>query len=276
MNSRYFYAQSIEEAVYLLKHEPNAHILGGGQTLINQVSKMEIGSPFTLIDISRIKECQTMSLLTDHNRLEIGAAVKLAEIIQYMYKNQTMQTNQLEKMLRSMGDTQIRNAASFCGTIANSDPLSDIWPVLLIAGGTGYLTSNGKNRFLHFNNWFNNTCEKSLHKTEFLVKVEVNMATDYVYDKFYFSESERVTVCTRMRGSRHSTVAVGGIDKYRPLLTNLKGDIEQQQKMLFYYLNVMVPGLPKYKSHVVVHMMTEQIKELEKGGDQYEPRAFQK
>jgi len=137
-NFDYHRANSVAEAVDLLKNHPGARLLAGGHSLLPQM-KLRVAQPPALVDIGRIAELKGISLEGD--QLVIGA----------MTTHNTVANSDLVKehcpvlayAAGLIGDQQVRNRGTIGGSLAHADPAADLPTVLMALGGM--LTAVGPN-----------------------------------------------------------------------------------------------------------------------------------
>ncbi|UTR09943.1 xanthine dehydrogenase family protein subunit M [Evansella sp. LMS18] len=115
-------ANSVEEALQLLKEsDGEGKLLAGGHSLL-PLMKFRLTNPQSLIDISRIEELKGVKLEGD--RLVVGAMTTYDELV----KDETAQQQipVLVKAVRIIGDQQVRNRGTIGGNLAHGDPAADL------------------------------------------------------------------------------------------------------------------------------------------------------
>ena len=126
MWNEYHLCEGIEEALHLLQqYDGDAKVIAGGTDLM---LKMKVGAMQVpaLIDITRIRELQKISVQDDH--ICIGAAVTFRQIINSGLIIQFVP--HLITAARAIAGRQIRNVATIAGNIVNASPSADSAPVL--------------------------------------------------------------------------------------------------------------------------------------------------
>jgi CO/xanthine dehydrogenase FAD-binding subunit len=123
---RCLFPRSKEEALRLLKDEPNAKILAGGTDLLVDIRKYAC-CPETLLDITRVKDLQW-----GYDK----ASYCLSPISTHAF---VAQSNEIRAGFEALslacgyvGSPQIRNMATIGGNIANGCPAADSIPPFLI------------------------------------------------------------------------------------------------------------------------------------------------
>ena len=124
----YLTPKTLDEALSLLsQHQDDAKILAGGHSLIPAM-KLRLAQPTMLIDIGRIKDLAYIredggqihiGAMTTHYQIESSDLLKLSCPI-------------LPECAAQIGDVQVRNKGTICGSLAHADPAAD-WPAAIIA-----------------------------------------------------------------------------------------------------------------------------------------------
>jgi aerobic carbon-monoxide dehydrogenase medium subunit len=122
-------AKSIHGASAMLREQPEAKLLAGGQSLLASI-KLGLSAPSLLIDMQGITELQTIRMDGDH--LLIGAMASHAAIASSSLVKQF--SPMLAKLAHGIADQQIRNRGTIGGAISNNDPAA-CWPAGLLAMG---------------------------------------------------------------------------------------------------------------------------------------------
>jgi len=123
----YYKADSVGEAVRLLRSHEDAKLLAGGHSLL-PLMKLRLARPAALIDIGGIDDLKGISVR--NNQVRIGALTTHWEIAS---SPEVQQHNPLlAEVASGIGDPQVRNRGTIGGNIAHADPASD-WPTVLTA-----------------------------------------------------------------------------------------------------------------------------------------------
>lgn len=140
----YLRARSVEEAAEALaKYGSRARIMAGGQSLMPLLN-IRLVEPEMVVDISSIDSLK--SIRVDGDSVEIGAAVTQAELLEWPKLKQELPLVALA--LPWVGHFQTRNRGTVCGSIAHSDPSSELPLCLATLGGEVELRSAGGTRRL--------------------------------------------------------------------------------------------------------------------------------
>lgn len=140
----YVRAGSVEQATALLaQHGARARILAGGQSLMAMLN-IRLAEPALLIDISGLGGLRDIRIEGDW--VEIGAGVTQAELL--AWPALATELPLLAMALPSVGHFQTRNRGTVCGSLAHSDPSSELPLCLALLGGEVVLRSQRGTRRL--------------------------------------------------------------------------------------------------------------------------------
>jgi 2-furoyl-CoA dehydrogenase FAD binding subunit len=133
---------SLGEALDCLKrYGEDARIIAGGLSLVPAMN-YRLVQPKVLIDIADIKELDTVRLDADH--IEVGAAATQARLL--AWPELATASPLLAKALPHVGHFQTRSRGTVCGSIAHSDPSSELPLCLATLGGSVILRSKTASR----------------------------------------------------------------------------------------------------------------------------------
>jgi xanthine dehydrogenase iron-sulfur cluster and FAD-binding subunit A len=125
----YVQPNSLNDAIALLnQYGDQAQVIAGGTHLLTML-KMEREQPDVLVDISRIRELDTIRR-HKNGELEIGSITKIRAIYNHPYIQENYPA--LVEACSSFGSTQIQNMATIGGNLCNGSPASDTVPSLFI------------------------------------------------------------------------------------------------------------------------------------------------
>jgi carbon-monoxide dehydrogenase medium subunit len=135
---RYARATDLDHALELLA-EPDAKALAGGHSLL-PVMKLRIARPELVVDISHLP----LEGIEEHDgRLRVGPLTTWAELAEL---EAPVGLEAIAECARGIGDLQVRNRGTIGGSLAHSDPASDMPAVLLALGATLTLRSPSNER----------------------------------------------------------------------------------------------------------------------------------
>ena len=175
-------AGSSEEAVALIvEHGDEAKFLAGGHSLIPMM-KLRLAVPTVLVDIAGVEDLSYIDDRGDH--IAIGA----------LTKHRSLETSDLliaecpllAHVASKVGDPQVRHRGTLGGSLAHSDPASDLPAAILALGGS--LVAEGPNgqREIGVADFFTGYFESALSDDEMLTEVRVPKApgASWSYQKF--------------------------------------------------------------------------------------------
>ena len=178
----YVRAGSAEEAVALLgEHGDEAKLLAGGHSLLPMM-KLRLAVPSVLVDIGRVSD---LSYITDGgDHVAVGAltrhrALETSDLL-------AAECPLLGHVAGEVGDPQVRHRGTIGGSLAHSDPASDLPAAVLALGGT--LVAQGPNgsREIAAGDFFTGYFESALADDEMLTEIRVPKApgAGWNYQKF--------------------------------------------------------------------------------------------
>ena len=165
-------AASAQEAIGLLgEYGDEAKLMAGGHSLLPMM-KLRLAVPTVVIDIGRVDDLSYINDGGDH--LAIGA----------LTKHRTLETSELVQaqcpilahVASKVGDPQVRHRGTLGGSLAHSDPASDLPAAILALGGS--LVAQGPNgvREISSTGFFTGYFESELADDEMLTEVRVPKA----------------------------------------------------------------------------------------------------
>jgi carbon-monoxide dehydrogenase medium subunit len=161
----YVRANSVQEAVALLREREDARLLAGGHSLI-PLLKLRTATVGTLVDIGRIQELKgirradgtvVLGPLTTHAAVAASAELPTA----------------LREAAGNIGDRQVRNRGTIGGNIVHADPASDHPTVLTALGATFYTEGPSGQRFIPAETCFTGFFETTIGAQDVLTAVDV-------------------------------------------------------------------------------------------------------
>ena len=178
----YARAGSAQEAIALLgEHGDEAKLLAGGHSLLPMM-KLRLAVPSVVVDIGRVTDLSYINDGGDH--IAIGA----------LTRHRALETSNLlaaecpllGHVAGEVGDPQVRHRGTIGGSLAHSDPASDLPAAVLALGGT--LVAQGPNgrREISAGDFFTGYFESALADDEMLTEIRVPKAPGdgWNYQKF--------------------------------------------------------------------------------------------
>ena len=175
-------ADSAEEAIALIvEHGDEAKLLAGGHSLIPMM-KLRLAVPSVLVDIAGVEDLSYINDCGDH--FAIGALTKhrLLETSDLLLAECPL----LAHVASKVGDPQVRHRGTIGGSLAHSDPASDLPAAILALGGSLIAEGPGGPREIAVADFFTGYFESSLAEDEMLTEVRVPKApgASWNYQKF--------------------------------------------------------------------------------------------
>ena len=178
----YSRAGSAQEAIALLgEHGDEAKLLAGGHSLLPMM-KLRLAVPSVVVDIGRVTDLSYINDGGDH--IAIGAltrhrALETSDLL-------ATECPLLGHVAGEVGDPQVRHRGTIGGSLAHSDPASDLPAAVLALGGT--LVAQGPNgsREISAGDFFTGYFESALADDEMLTEIRVPKAPGdgWNYQKF--------------------------------------------------------------------------------------------
>ncbi len=163
----YHPAQTVDEAIALLQqYGDDAKVLAGGHSLIPTL-KLRLSQPEHLVDIGKIA---ALSYIREENGvIAVGAMTTYTQVSRSALLRQHFAL--LTDAATVLGDQQVRNRGTLCGSIAHSDPAGDM-PAIVLALKAEIVAqgANGK-RTIAANDFFVDTFETALQPGELLTEI---------------------------------------------------------------------------------------------------------
>jgi carbon-monoxide dehydrogenase medium subunit len=210
---------SVEEAVAaLVEHGDDAKVLAGGHSLL-PLMKLRLAMPAVLIDISRIPDLSYVRVEGDE--VAIGAGTRHHELEKDAVA--AAEVPILPYVASQVGDPQVRHRGTIGGTVAHSDPASDLPTALLALGGTVVVQGPDGQRSIPLTEFWLGFFETALAEDELIVEIRVPRtgSAGWAYEKFTRRANDWPIVAAAAVGSRGG--GAGG--PLRVALANMAGSV---------------------------------------------------
>jgi aerobic carbon-monoxide dehydrogenase medium subunit len=184
----YVRVRSVDEAVAALaEHGEDAKLLAGGHSLL-PIMKLRLAVPSVLIDISGISDLSYTRVEGDE--VVIGAGTRHHELERSEVARAEVPL--LPHAAGRVGDPQVRHRGTLGGTVAHSDPASDLPTALLALGGTVVVQGPGGRREVPITEFWTGFFETALSPDEVVVEVRVPRTggAGWGYEKFTRREND--------------------------------------------------------------------------------------
>ena len=157
---------SADELATLLMAEPQTRLIAGATDLGLWVTK----GLKPLSQTAFLTHCADLQVIeiTEHE-IRIGSAVtieQMKEVLEDLYPS-------LSELLRRYGSTQVRNAATIGGNIANGSPIGDGSPALIALGARLHLRQGEARRDMPLEDFFVEYGKQDIKPGEFIERITI-------------------------------------------------------------------------------------------------------
>ena len=170
----YKVADSAEAAISMLgEYGDEAKLLAGGHSLIPMM-KFRLAAPTVLIDVARIDDLSYIRQENGH--LAIGAMTRHTQVEHSDLVK--AEVPMLAHVASLVGDPSVRHRGTLGGTLAHSDPASDLPAAVLALGGTIVAQGPNGSREIAASEFFTGYFESVLAEDELITEVLVPVSRD--------------------------------------------------------------------------------------------------
>ena len=204
----YVKVRSVDEALAALtEHGEDAKLLAGGHSLL-PIMKLRLAVPSVLIDISGISDLSYVRVEGDE--VAIGAGTRHHELERSEVARAEVPL--LPHTAGRVGDPQVRHRGTLGGTVAHSDPASDLPTALLALGGTVVVQGPGGRREVPITEFWTGFFETALSPDELIIEVRVPRTggAGWGYEKFTRRENDWPIVAAAAVQGRVALANMGG------------------------------------------------------------------
>jgi carbon-monoxide dehydrogenase medium subunit len=208
----YARAGSVDEAIELLGRE-DSKAIAGGHSLI-PLLKLRFARPSLLVDIGRLDELRYVR--EDGDRIAIGALSRHADLALDPVLAQGC--GLLARTAGNVGDPQVRHRGTIGGSVAHSDPASDLGTVLLTLDADFVARGPDGERTIAAADFFTGPFETALSSQELLTEIRVPKVDGGRYLKHVRRQQDWATVAVaaaRPNGEVHVGLAGMGATPLR-------------------------------------------------------------
>ncbi len=164
---------SVQEAIGLLqRYDGEAKILAGGHSLL-PLLKLRFLQPTALIDIARIPNLDYIRL--ENGKLLVGALTTYNALER---SPEVQRIGVLHNVVKQVGDVQIRNRGTLCGSLAHADPAGDPPALAYALDAEFHVQGPNGARTVGVDDWFVDTLQSALEPDEVLTEVALNATTE--------------------------------------------------------------------------------------------------
>jgi carbon-monoxide dehydrogenase medium subunit len=203
----YARATSIDEAIELLGRE-DSKVLAGGHSLL-PLLKLRFARPSLLVDIGRLDDLRYVR--EDGDRIAIGALSRHADLALDPILAQGC--GLLARTAGNVGDPQVRHRGTIGGSVAHSDPASDVATILLTLDADFVARGPDGERTIPAADFFTGPFETALGPQELLTEIRVPKVEGGRYLKHVRRQQDWATVAVaaaRVNGDVHVGLAAMG------------------------------------------------------------------
>jgi carbon-monoxide dehydrogenase medium subunit len=165
----YVRADSADEAISLIgQHGDEAKFLAGGHSLL-PLMKLRLAQPSVLVDIGRVSDLSYIRDAGDH--IAIGALTRPMDV-----ENSPVLAEHAPLLAHAaghVGDPQVRHRGTIGGSIAHSDPASDLPATTLALGATYVAQGPNGTREIAATDFFHGFLQTALEPDEMLTEIRV-------------------------------------------------------------------------------------------------------
>jgi carbon-monoxide dehydrogenase medium subunit len=179
----YEVAESADHAISLLgEHGEDAKLLAGGHSLL-PLMRLRLAAPSVLVDIGRIADLNYVRDGGDH--VAVGALTTMEEA--HFSELLERECPILAHTAGEVGDPQVRHRGTVGGTVAHSDPASDIPTVLLALDATLVVQGPDGQRTVPASDFWLGIFESALGPQDLLTEIRVPKlaGAGWNYQKFH-------------------------------------------------------------------------------------------
>jgi aerobic carbon-monoxide dehydrogenase medium subunit len=208
----YHRANSVKEALAMLKQfGDDAKLLSGGHSLIPMM-KLRLAQPSHLIDIGAVRELS--GIKEEGGRVVIGGATVHAAVESSALVKQKLPL--LAESASTIGDVQVRNRGTIGGSLAHADPAADYPAAVLALEGEMKLEGSGGARTIKAEDFFVDLLTTAMKPGEILTAVSfapIAQGAGHAYIKHRQPASGfalvGVAALVTMKGNNFDKVRVG-------------------------------------------------------------------
>ncbi len=169
----YVRAESAEQAISLIgQYGDDAKFLAGGHSLL-PLMKLRLAQPTVLVDIGRLADLSYIRDAGDH--IAIGALTRHMDVETSSVLAEHVPL--LANAASNVGDPQVRHRGTIGGSIAHSDPASDLPATTLALGATYVAQGPNGTREIAAKDFFQGFLTTALAADELLTEIRVPKIT---------------------------------------------------------------------------------------------------
>jgi aerobic carbon-monoxide dehydrogenase medium subunit len=253
---------SLAEAIRIMRADPQAKLLAGGQTLLPAL-KLRLAAPSQLIDLQGIGELRGITI--KGNRVKISAMTTHAQVAA---------DDQVRRMIGSLadmagviGDRMVRHLGTLGGSVANNDPAAD-YPAALVGLNATIVTNS---RRIPAGEFFRGLYETALVEDEIVIAAEFAAARRASYFKFRHPASRfalvGVFVAETDEGPRVAVTGAGSVvfrvpEYEKALRTSFRAEALAGVSAQFDSLNSDLHASAEYRESLIPEITRRALQRL--------------
>lgn len=222
----YVRAGSAAEAISLIgQHGDEAKLLAGGHSLL-PLMKLRLAQPSVLVDIGRVSDLSYIRDAGDH--VAIGALTRHMDVEKSPLLAEHVPL--LAHAASYVGDPQVRHRGTIGGSIAHSDPASDLPATTLALGATYVAQGPSGTREIAAADFYQGFLESALDPDEMLTEIRVPkmQGAGWSFQKFNRRAQDWAIVgVAAWRRNGHSGVALVNMGSTPILATSVSAALTQ-------------------------------------------------
>jgi len=200
-------AESVDEAIELAgQYGEDAKYLAGGHSLL-PLMKLRLAAPEVLIDLGRLRELSYIRDEGDH--IAVGALTRHHDL-----EHSELLANELPLLAHAagtIGDPQVRHRGTIGGSLAHSDPASDLPAVVLALDATLVARGPSGTREIPATEFFQGLFESALEPGELLTEIRLPKPASrgWSFQKFTKRAIDWAIVGVAVQGNKIGLVNMG-------------------------------------------------------------------
>ncbi len=223
---------SLEELALAYEAAPNIRLVAGSTDLALDITQ-GLKSIDSLIDVSGVAQLQQIQVCDNH--MHIGAGVSLSEVEAFCGQRLPVMTH----LLARFASRQVRNRATLVGNIANSSPIADTPPLLLVLDAKLLLQQGMNQRTIALKDFYLGYKKNALASGEFIHSLIIPLPSKamqvYVEKVSKRAEDDISATCVAMSVTLQQdiitqiSIACGGMAAIPKMATNTQGQLLGKQ-----------------------------------------------
>jgi carbon-monoxide dehydrogenase medium subunit len=236
----YVRVASVPDACDLLaRHEPDARLLAGGQSLLPAMN-LRLAAPRLLVDIGRIEGLDQIE--TRDNVIRIGALARHAAVLRDTAVARNVPL--LAEALRHVAHPAIRARGTIGGNLAHADPASELPACMLALNAVIETESPRGTRRIEAAGFFTGLFQTSLESDEMLTAIEIPLpAPAWFFQEIARRSGDYAIVGLAASGTRLAFFSVSDRPVLRlagqPLDLDPPGDLQASRSMRLHLAGVL-------------------------------------